>query len=103
MLGLVAFGQVARYFRKSDKVLVLVPEGGDHHVSPELRTVFSNAPALILDAALAASDREQLSRVPDQAILVSVELLKIASDDLFRRVALQTASALVPREHRALG
>ena len=52
IFGFSALGEIARDLRESKQISALIPNGGDNHVGPETRTIFSNPPSFVLEFSL---------------------------------------------------
>ena len=91
-----ALGQIARHLGEADQLAVLGAQRGDDHVRPELRAVLADAPALVLEPAVARRALQLALALAGADLLVVVELREVVADDLARLVALDPLGAGVP-------
>src|SRR4051794_11468398 len=101
LLGEPPVAEVADDLAEADRRPVGLADRRDDDAGPEARAVAAHAPALVLDAALAARDLQQVGRPAGGAVLVGVEHREVRADRLAGGVALQALRAQVPRGDRA--
>src|SRR6185503_12124894 len=85
-----------------EELAVLVPQGGDDDVRPEVRAVLAHAPALLLVASVALGDAQLLGGVVAGDVRLGVEGREVLADDLLVGVALQPPRAGVPGQDVAV-
>ena len=98
-----ASGQVARDFRESTQAMLAVVERGNDHVRPEAAPVLADAPALVLESALGAGDRELLLGPMPGEVLGRIEPGKVRTDDFGGCIALDALRCGVPAGDVPLG
>ena len=96
-------GAVAGHLRVAGQVAVVVVDGRDDDVAPELGPVLAHPPAGVLDAPGLAGCGEQLERESGAAVLVGVEHREAATDGLVGGIALDPFGPEVPGLDDALG
>src|SRR5207245_10862029 len=82
---------------------VRVAERGDHHLGPEARAVFAEAPRFPLGPAVPRGAGEYFRRLAGEEVLGRVEAREALTDDLGGRVALDDLRAFVPGRDGAVG
>ena len=88
LLGVAAFGDVAGDLGEPGEPVVVVEQGGDDHVGPELRAVLADPPALGLDAPVGDRGGELGRRDAGGDVVGRVEDREVPADDLRRPVTL---------------
>jgi hypothetical protein len=98
-----ALGRVARDLGVADELTLVVPDGGDGDVGPELASVLADAPALLLVATVPPGHRELVLGMPRGLLPLGVEHPEVATDDLLRRITVAALGAGVPAGHTTVG
>src|ERR1019366_2766976 len=95
VLGHTTLGQVAGDLGEASDRAARVAQRGDDDIRPEASPVLAHAPALVLDAPVAANRFEDLVGPAGGAVLRRVEDREVLADDLVRLVALGSLRARV--------
>ena len=102
LLGVAAFGDVAGDLGEPGEPVVVVEQGGDDHVGPELRSVLADPPALSLDAPVGDRGGQLGRRDAGRNVTGRVENREVPTDDLLRPVPLDPLRPGVPRRDHAV-
>src|ERR1700686_1391042 len=73
-----------------------IPQGSNHYVRPEPRTILADAPAFVFDPALADRSPKLLFWFAVLDVLVGIEAGEVSPDDLFRPIAFNPFRSKVP-------
>jgi hypothetical protein len=97
--GLLRFpplGDVAGDLRKTDQIAALIVDRVHDHARPEAGPVLAQAPALVLEPALAGRSLERPGGKAGRPILFRVELREMMPDDLVLEVSLDPLRPGIP-------
>jgi hypothetical protein len=103
VLGMTSLAQVSGDLAITAQAAFRVAQCRDHDVGPEPRAVLANPPALVFQPPELASRFERAHRLAFRPVLVRVERLEVAADDLVRCVALDPLGSEVPGRHPTVG
>jgi hypothetical protein len=99
VLAALALGEVAGDLGEPDELAATVAHGGDHDVRPELAAVLADAPALVLEPAIAEGFLELVFALAGADVVLRIEHGEVTADDLVAGVALGALGAEVPGRH----
>src|SRR5690606_23308861 len=102
LLLVASLGEVAGDLGETAVQAVVVDQRGDDHARPEPAAILAQAPAFVLEPPQAERFAQLLRRETDVDLLLRVEDLEAAADDLVRRVALEHLCRGVPGAHASV-
>src|SRR5438034_4786249 len=76
-----------------------VPDGADHDIGPKTRAVLAEAPTLRFGAIFGRRPIERLDRPAELRVFRGLETRKVAAEDLFGAISVETFGPGVPAHH----
>src|SRR6266852_9380176 len=98
-LSNLAFGQVARDFRKTHELACRGTNRIDDHICPESRTVLADPPTLAFELPFPHGGLEREGWYPLLPIFLGVKPGKVLTDNFGRCVSLEALRAGIPARH----
>src|SRR5262249_15470948 len=95
-LGLHPFREISGHLSEADQLAGLISQCSDDHIGPESRTVFSYAPAFILESSLFIRNFQLPLRFAVPLILFGIENREMRTDDFPWSVQIYPPSSSIP-------